>query len=133
VTRGGGFNPVAAADGLTIYYLRDEKEPWLWSMSTEGGGEARVIEANPEHGKWIEPTNWAVGGSGIYFIEGKLGIGYTLKFFDFETHRTTPLATLVPAGRFPMIGLTVAPDERSILYAQCDKLDLDLMLVENFR
>jgi hypothetical protein len=31
-----------------------------------------------------------------------------------------------------MIGLTVAPDERSILYSQCNKLDLDLMLVENF-
>jgi hypothetical protein len=81
----------------------------------------------------MEAGNWAVARSGIYFLEAKLGIGYTLKFFDFGTHRTTLLATLGgPGSPFGMIGLTVAPDERFILYAQRDTLQLDLMLVENF-
>jgi len=133
LTRGGGFNPVASADGRTVYYLRGEKEPWLSSVSTEGGEETRVIEASAEPGKWLELTNWAVAKRGIYFLEGKRGVGYTLKFFDFETRGTTPLMTLAPlVSSFAMIGLTVAPDESSILYAQRDKLDLDLMLVENF-
>jgi eukaryotic-like serine/threonine-protein kinase len=133
VTRGGGFNPVAAPDGRTVYYLRGEKAAWLWGVSAEGGAETPVLEADPDQ-KWIDPTNWAVAARGIYFLEGKLGNPYTLKFFDFETHRTTPLMTLGgPGSPFAMIGLTVAPDERSILYSQRDKFDLDLMLVENFR
>ena len=133
LTHGGGFNPVAAPDGRTVYYLRGEKDPWLWSVNAEGGAETRAIEVNPEPGKWIEPTNWAVVGPGIYFLEGKLGVGYTLKFFDFETRRTTLLMTFAGPGRsFAMLGLTVAPDERSIVYALRDKLDIDLMLVENF-
>lgn len=132
LTRGGGFNPVAAPDGSSVYYLHDEKEPWLWTVSAEGGAETRAFESL-EQGRWIDPTNWAVVGRGIYFLNTKRGSPYTLEFFDFETRRASPLATIVPAGRFQMIGLTVAPDERSILYSQCDKFDLDLMLVENFR
>jgi hypothetical protein len=132
LTVGGGFNPVAAPDGRTIYYLRDEKEPWLWAVSAEGGAETRLFEA--EQGSWIEPANWAVVGRGIYLLEKNLSIPYTLKFFDFETRRATPLATLGGAGGpFLMVGLTVAPDERAILYAQREKFDFDLMLVENFR
>ena len=89
---------------------------------------ARLFEAHLAQG------NWAAVGRGIYFLEGKRGEPYTLAFFDFEARRTTPLATLGRSGRSSLIvGLTVAPDERSILYAQRDKLDLDLMLVENFR
>lgn len=132
LTHGGGFNPVASPDGHTVYYLHGEKEAWLWSVSTEGGVETPVM-GNPEEGKWMEPGNWTVAERGIYFLEGNLGVEYIFKFFDFETRRATPLMTLgKPCGRFPMIGLTVAPDEGSILYAQCNKLDLDLMLVENF-
>jgi Tol biopolymer transport system component len=133
LTHGGGFNPVAARDGRTVYYLHDEKDPWLWSVSVEGNAETRVLE-NPEQGKWIEPTNWAEVGQGIYFLEGKRRNPYTLKFFDFETRRTTVLATFGgPNSPFLMLGLTIAPDERSIVYAQRDTLALDLMQVENFQ
>ena len=133
LTHGGGFNPVAARDGRTVYYLHDEKDPWLWSVSVEGDDETRVLE-NPEQGKWIDPTNWTVVAQGIYFLEGKRGNPSTLKFFDFETRRTTQLATFGgPNNPFMMLGLTIAPDERSIVYAQRDKLELDLMQVENFQ
>ena len=53
-----------------------------------------------------------MAGQGIYFLERKVGMSSTLKFFDFETRGTTPLTTL--ERQFVMIGLTVAPDERSI-------------------
>src|SRR5262249_29424036 len=133
LTRGGGFNPVAAPDGRTVYYLHGGKDPWLWAVSSDGGAETLVLE-NPEPEKWMEPTNWAVTRRGIYFLEGKLRRPYTLKFFDFETRNTTQLMTFGgPSSPFGMIGLTVAPDERSILFAQRDKFDVDLMLVENFR
>jgi hypothetical protein len=116
-----------------IYYLRDEKYPWLWAVSAEGGEEARIIEATPEPGRWIDPGNWAVVRRGIYFLEGRLRNPFTLTFFDFETRRTTALATLgPPSGPYQILGLSVDPNERSIVYAQLDKFDFDLMLVENF-
>lgn len=71
---------------------------------------------------------------GVYFLEGRLRNPLTLKFFDFETRRTTALATLgPPSGPYQILGLSVDHDERSIVYAQLDKFDFDLMLVENFR
>jgi Tol biopolymer transport system component len=131
LTHGGGFNPIAAPDGRTVYFLRSEKELGLWSVSTDGRAETRVIETNPE--QEIDITNWAVTVRGIYFLEGKRGETYTLEFFDFDTRRTTPLTTLGgPNGTFVILGLTVAPDESSVLYAERDKFDLDLMLVEDF-
>ena len=102
-------------------------------MSTDGGAETPAIDEDPGKGKWMEPTNWTVVGPGIYFLEGKPGNPDALKFFDFETRRTTVLMTLGGRGStFVMVGLTVAPDGRSMLYAQRDKIDLDLMLVEDF-
>jgi Tol biopolymer transport system component/serine/threonine protein kinase len=127
LTHDGGFDPVAAPDGRTVYYLHGGDKPSMWAVGTEGGVESRVFDAN------LTQWNWAAVGRGIYFLEGKRGEPYTLEFFDVKTRRTTPLGTLGRSGRSSLIlGLTVAPDERSVLYAQRDKLDLDLMLVENF-
>jgi hypothetical protein len=57
-----------------------------------------------------------------------------MQFFDFETRRATPLMTLGGSGDpFAMAGLTVAPDQRSMLYGQRDVLEFDLMLIENFK
>ena len=64
LTHGGGFDPVAARDGQTVYYLHDEKDAWRWAVTVEGSGETRVIE-NPEPGKWIDPTNWAMVGQDL--------------------------------------------------------------------
>ena len=38
-----------------------------------------------------------------------------------------------PISTFLISSLTVSPDERLLLYTQQDKLEFDLMLVENFR
>jgi hypothetical protein len=80
--------------------------------------------------------SWAVAEQGIYFFaypeNGSLP--YTLEFFDFSTGKTTRLAAFEGAARASAIFfITVSPDERQIVYAQRDRLDFDLMLVENFR
>src|SRR6476620_8719547 len=75
---GGGFNPLAAPDGHTIYYLRGEKEAWLWAVGVEGGSETPAIEGDTGQTKWIDLTNWVVVRRGIYFLEGKPVKQYTL-------------------------------------------------------
>jgi Tol biopolymer transport system component/serine/threonine protein kinase len=134
LTRGGGRTPVESPDGRTVYYEKGRGELGLWQVSTEGGEETQVFEAN------VDPGNWAVAERGIYFLGFHLlnqqprQPGYTLGFFDFATRQTTQLATLEgPIRTFQISGLTVSPDEHWVLYAQRDKLDFDLMLVENFR
>jgi hypothetical protein len=104
-------------------------ESGLWQVSTEGG------EETPVSGAPAGPGNlWAMVGRGIYFLTRQPGYAqYALQFFDFSTRQMTQITTLEgPRGVFTISGLTVSPDEHSILYAQRDKLDFDLMLVENF-
>jgi Tol biopolymer transport system component/serine/threonine protein kinase len=132
LTRGGGQNPAESPDGRSVYYLRGREEPglWhLWQVPVSGGEETRVFEAN------VDPGNWAVVARGIYFLTSQPHqTPYALEFFDFATRQTTQIATLDgPRPTFQIAGLTVSPDERWALYAQRDKLDFDLMLVENFR
>ena len=115
-------------DGRTVYYVRGQGEPGLWQVSTEGGEETRVFETGVG-------VNWAVVERGIYFLTSQpRQAQYTLEFFDFATRQTTQITTLEgPRGTFVLSGLTVSPDERWVLYGQRDKIDFDLMLVENLR
>jgi eukaryotic-like serine/threonine-protein kinase len=127
LTRGGGQNPAEAPDGRTVYYLRGEGEFGLWQVSTEGGEETQVFQAR------VAAWNWAAVTRGIYFFTPQAG-HYALEFFDFAARQTTQVATLERPNPMSFIfSLTVSPDERWILYSQRDKVDFDLMLVENFR
>ena len=126
LTRGGGERPVESFDGRMVYYGKARRELGLWQVSTEGGEETQVFTVP------VNPGSRAVVGRGIYFLTATQG-RYMLEFFDFATRQTTQITTLEgPRGTFQLSGLTVSPDEHSILYAQRDKLDFDLMLVENF-
>jgi hypothetical protein len=104
-----------------------------------GGEETQVLVRSTFKGI-LDRTYWAVGDRGIYFLSFFAVLtpvrqpAYTLEFFDFATHQTTQLARLeVPGRQFLISGLTVSPDEHWVLYAQRDKLDFDLKLVEGFR
>jgi hypothetical protein len=96
-------------------------------VSTEGGEEMQVFKAR------VDPWNWAAVTRGIYFLTPQAG-HYALEFFDFAARQTTQVTILEsPSPTSFISALTVSPDERWVLYAQRDKIDFDLMLVENFR
>ena len=128
LTQGGGQNPVESPDGRTVYYLRGQGESGLWQVSPEGGEETQVFAAP------VAPWNWAAVGRGIYFVTSGGRMQFALEFFDFATRQTTQVATVERPNVMSYISaLTVSPDEHWVLYAQRDKVDFDLMLVENFR
>ena len=63
------------------------------------------------------------------FLEQR-GNGGALIFFDFATGKTT---TIVTSDKQPGIGLAVSADGKSILYAEIELEDSNIMLVKNFR
>jgi Tol biopolymer transport system component len=128
LTHRGGLGALPSADGHIIFFLKGGDDHGLWQMSADGGEETRLFESN------IDPKNYAVTQHGIYFLTRQLFQAlYTLNYFDLTTRKTTQVTTLDgPSGTFQVSSLTVSSDEHSVLYGQRDKLDFDLMLVENF-
>jgi hypothetical protein len=57
--------------------------------------------------------------------------GMTLTLLEAATSRVVDVAVLSLTNRRP--GLTVSPDGRWVLYAQLDRSESDLMLVEGLR
>ena len=123
VTRDGGFAAAESPDGKYIFYARRD-EPGLWKMPIEGGEETLVLD-RLKTGHW---GNWVVLEKGIYFINSDSEAA--IEFFDFATRRASRV-TEIKTPNNP--GLAISPDGRWILYAQVDRTDGDIMLVENFR
>jgi len=125
VTIGGGTNPVESPDGRFVYYARSGTD-WrasVWRVPTGGGEEAQVIESVPT------VVDFAVTEDGIYFLDGEArGSGSVpLRFLDFASNKVTTISTALKEARW---GLTVSPDGRSVLVAQFDRYESDLVMLE---
>jgi Tol biopolymer transport system component/serine/threonine protein kinase len=134
VTKKGGFEPLEAADGKTLYYTKLDRldatsgSAHLWKMSVEGGEETRVLE------RTIYPRYWAITDRGIYFVPSEWSPHPAIELFSFATGRATRVISLdkPPVGNAHP-GLSVSPDGRWILCALLEQDSSDIMLVENFR
>jgi hypothetical protein len=123
---------VEAPDGEFLYFLKIAGSNWdassLWRLPLRGGPESRVLDDT------IWALNYAVTREGIYYIPvdfGPVGVsGSKIKFFDFSTGKTRHVAS---AAHWPMFGLAVSPDGRSLIDCEADMLAADLMMVENFK
>lgn len=130
VTRQGGFFAVESAEGRYLYYVKGLNMPGLWRIPLAGGEETPVLESL-RAGYW---AYWAPAEKGIYYLEREdVADGqrkFRLRFFDPETRKDRVAMDL---ERRPFnSGLSLAPDEKSILYTQVDSSDTDIMLVEDF-
>ena len=124
VTKSGGTAAFESADGTTLYYAKDIFFTGIWKVPIEGGEETKVLDG------LSFSFNFVVVKDGLYFVSASSwpapGV---LKFYSFATGVLKPVLTIKQWS----IGLTVSPDERSVLYTQLDQSGSDLMLVENFR
>ncbi|HEY6988311.1 MAG TPA: winged helix-turn-helix domain-containing protein [Bryobacteraceae bacterium] len=131
VTKGGGFNALESADSKYLYFAKGPSKRGLWrrTLAENVAREEPVLESLQDWGFWT------LSPRGIYFFEYSQGIEphsklrVFLKFFDFESRQTHPLVTIEKPVSTP----TLSPDGRRLVYAQVDRIDRDLMLVENFR
>ncbi len=124
ITRNGGVVAAESVDGRFLYYSKFEA-PGIWKVPLSGGEETRVLD----HAGGSEWYNWALARNGLYFLR-HLAKGGDLDFFDFATGKTTIIST---SDKQPGIGLALSADGKSILYAEVDLEDSNIMLVKNFR
>jgi Tol biopolymer transport system component/serine/threonine protein kinase len=122
VTRHGGRIGFESLDGTFVYYSKGLHLTDLWRVPAGGGEETKILES-------ICGMAFAVARKGIYFVAPHPDGNSAVQFYSFATGNVTPIATI----RRPVDwGLSVSPDERSIVYTQVDQAGSDLMLVEHF-
>lgn len=131
VTRGGGFEGFASADGGSLYYTKSDNVSGIWRLNLATGKE----ESIPELAQAGQFRHWAVGRSGIFFVANSDATAKdaAVRYFNFTTRKTSRVAsvgTLVTAGPG---ALAISPDETSLLYVRVERDNHDIMLAENFR
>jgi hypothetical protein len=104
--------------------------PGLWSIEPDGGRETLILKS-------VSHSYRAVADKGIYFIDFTDTSGPNapkpIKFFHFDTREITSVAAIHRDVDRPVPGFCVSRDGRQILLAQVDRVDADLMMIENFR
>jgi Tol biopolymer transport system component/DNA-binding winged helix-turn-helix (wHTH) protein len=132
VTKNGGFAPLEAPDGESIYYTKFD-DHGVWQVPVVGGEEVKILQDEPFRGYW---GYFAVGHDGLYFV-GDTGTGGKrqagIKFYDYGTKKITNICDMEKAPYEGAPGLSVSPDGRYILYVQLDEARNNLMLAENFK
>jgi Tol biopolymer transport system component/DNA-binding winged helix-turn-helix (wHTH) protein len=135
VTKNGGVFGSESEDGRFLYYSK-LGVPGIWKMPLPGGEETRVLDQPTweftlaSGGASIASVDWALGRNGIYFLDFECCSNATIEFFEFATHKITPIWTLTKS---PGFGLSMSADGRSILYVQNEFQQSNIMLVKNFR
>lgn len=123
VTKQGGIYSQESPDGKFLYYAKGLPQlADVWRMPVSGGEETRVLEGI------TSPVNFDVGNEGVYF--SRYGQTSLVEFLRLSTRKTEPVAR---AGKPPASGLTLSPDNRTLLFAVREQDGSDVMLVENFR
>jgi Tol biopolymer transport system component len=111
-----------SADGRALYYEMEDSRV-LWRKPLDGGPEQKLVDS-----VWMR--GWAVAEQGIYYMRANPGSGWSIHFLNLSTHADTRISELTKP---PMLGLSLSPDRRTLLYTQIDDEGSDLMLIENFR
>lgn len=128
VTQNGGFAAFESPDGQFVYYAKFT-EPGIWRVPVEGGEETLVLDLL-QPGLW---GYWAVVEEGIYFLNVKAKPRPAIEFYRFATRQVTRVTVPEKDPQYGSPGLALSPDGSWILYMQIDRVESDIMLVENFR
>jgi Tol biopolymer transport system component/predicted Ser/Thr protein kinase len=123
VTRKGGREAFEASDGKFLYYTKFGTDG-IWRVPVGGGEETKALDQGRQ-------DYWAVSSEGLCLLSRTATGAPVIRLYSFATGQLTDIAELPKAAEhwYP----TISPDGKWILYSQLDRVDSDLMLVENFR
>jgi Tol biopolymer transport system component/DNA-binding winged helix-turn-helix (wHTH) protein len=123
LTKNGGAIALESPDGTQVFYTKTT-EPGLWVLDLESGEESKIASNT------VGFECFAMGRRGVYFEHRGEGSGFVISVLNLSDHVVHDLAVInAPVGD----GLTVSPNERSIVYSQIDHSGNDLFIVENFK
>jgi len=131
ITHHGAWTPHASPDGKFLYYTRyrtgmllstAEPSPLL-RVRVEGGEETQILDS-------VYPREWTLAPNGIWYMTPIGPSQSELRFFDATSGKTNVAATI---AKPVIIGLSISPDARYLLYNQNDHAGTEILLVENFR
>ena len=98
----------------------------------------------------VRPGYWAVGEKGIYFVDfddrdaaslyryyhfvvGASEVSQPIRFYDFKSKEISQIGSIEKPVIRPAPGFSVTWDGRYVAWAQVDRAESDLMMIENFR
>jgi Tol biopolymer transport system component/DNA-binding winged helix-turn-helix (wHTH) protein len=123
LTKNGGAIALESPDGRQVFYTKTT-ERGLWILDLKSGEESKIASDT------VGLECFAIGRRGVYFERSGHGPGFVISLMSFSDHVIRDLAVInAPVGD----GLTVSPDERSLVFTQIDSSGSDLFLVENFK
>lgn len=121
VTTTGGIFAVESPDGQYLYYKTNELESEIRKMPVKGGPSSKVLDS-------AKGRLFTVSERGIYFATGSPDMATDLRFLDFASKSVRTISAIGNWG-----SAILSPDERWALYSREEVLNMNLMLVENFR
>jgi Tol biopolymer transport system component/DNA-binding winged helix-turn-helix (wHTH) protein len=127
-THGGGRMARESADGRDLYFTRSAGpgQASLLRMPAAGGAEVPVLDS-------VFTFSYEVTREGVYYIKRGCREGQCpICFHSFATGRTTELEDITVRDTRG-VGMTVAPDGRTLLLSHATESGADLMVLEHFR
>jgi hypothetical protein len=126
ITTGGGLEPFESPDGRLLFYAKGWGPQGIWSVPVGGGKETCVIERSP-------PSFWAVADQGIYFLDFTAARdgAVPLMLFRFKTAGISKVAAIAKVEYTGDPSFSVTRDGRWAAWAQSDRNESTLMLIEN--
>jgi Tol biopolymer transport system component len=125
ITQNGGLHAQESRDGKILYFSDDNA---LWSLPTADIGSGRANATKLADGL-VYGLNFGVTSSGIYYMSaGPSPRQSTIRFVDFRIRKTR---SVLQMDKLWWFGLTVSPDERSVLYSVRDQDGTDLLVVDH--
>jgi len=125
LTHNGGGRTDESADGKTLFFQgkTDFGNSPLLALPLAGGPEREIIDC-------VVASNFSVGPAGIYHLGCVANQrAVPLYLLDLATGRDRLLGKV----EWPLGGLTVSPDGKTILYMKLGGEGSDLMMIEDFR
>ena len=124
IAKGGVFGQ-EAVDGRSYCFAKSDEAQGVWCHALPEGATSRVIE------RLYRRNLFALGRTGIYYVGPSPGEGHPSLFF--QSFQSEAPKVLRRFQQYVGWGLSVSPDERSVVFSQVDVGNSEIMLIERFR
>ena len=124
VTKTGGSVGFESIDGRSLIFSKSE-DGGIWVLDLASGAERQIPVS------LSDTSTFAVGKSGVYVMSNPNS--QPTRQLNLVNYRTGEIIRLAEISSRVNLGLSVSPDETSVLYTQLEYRGADLSLIEKFR